>query len=138
MTVEIPPTVEWLYDEDTVWLELGSKDSGATMFYWLNYSSINGTDMERWSQRWSQPIPDSLELAEGEYYALVKGLRAALEAGYSIIEMPTNSPPILNQIHGDENPPPELEPFYAEAIQLKEQFDTVRIGAYGVDMRGPD
>jgi len=123
--------VDWLHDDATVSLDAGSRNSGTEMFYQLVDLSF-----EKFIRgRWNQPIPEELELSEGEYYALIKGLQMAREQGYSEVWVATNSPPILDQLMYGERPSVELKPFYEKAVRLIEQFDGVEVSGYAVDMR---
>jgi hypothetical protein len=114
----------------TVMLETGSRASGTEMFYWLPDLASDRDDR----MSWSQSIPGGIDLVEGEYYALIKGLRVAIDLGYSMVEVTTNSPPIIDQLRYGECLSDELLPFYETAAQLVGQFDAVRISAYAVDM----
>lgn len=131
MSSDLPSVGMAVLDEDTAVLETGSRDSGTTMFYWHIVPSSEELN-KNW---WSQPIPKDLELAEAEYCALVKGLRVAIENGYSMACISTNSPPVLNQLGEGEPPTAELIPFYKKAVELLNQFDAVRMMEYGVETR---
>lgn len=117
-------------DDETAVLEMGSRASGTEMFYWLPELAPDRDN----GASWSQSIPGEMELVEAEYYALIKGLRVAIERDYSMVDVTTNSPSIVDQLRDGESPSNEVLPFYETAIRLVDQFDAVGISAYAVDM----
>jgi hypothetical protein len=130
MSSDLPSPGMAPLDDETAVLEMGSRASGTEMFYWLPELAPNRGD----GASWSQSIPGEMGLTEAEYYALIKGLGVAIEREYSMVDVATNSPSIVDQLRDGESPSNEVSPFYETAVRLVDQFDAVRISAYAVDM----
>lgn len=120
-----------IFDDETAVLQAGSNDNGTEMLYSLWKVSSEGPHQERWRQ----PIPDRLSRDAGEYYALIKGLRMAIDRGHSMAIVSTNSPPVVDQLQDGEQPSVELKPLYEMACKLIRQFEEVEIHPYAMDLR---
>lgn len=107
-------------------LQVGTTDQQRTMFYSIWDMAESGVQVERWRR----DIPEPLSWAEGEYYALQRGLQATVLEGYSEVKILVNAPPICIHLEVGTTPTSRFEPYFDAVEKELDEFEYVEYRPY--------